>query len=263
MLIDPAQGSREFLQPLRRLGVPCQLRRLDVADFTFRGNGPNGLVKVGVERKRITEITDTIGGDKRFIGRQLPKLLKAHPEFPILIVEGLVRPDRDGRLLRAKIIERTRKRRTPIALFFDDRYARTTYERYHKFLATVRFKARLFVIPTIDEIDTAFVLHALYTWFQKRWADHKSVYRVEEQPTDRAILDERTFRRQTFAQWPGVGWKRSARVSRYFKSVEEGATADERTWMKALGIREGRLTARRLVAILKGKRGESDAEAKG
>ena len=267
LYVDPAIGSREFLRPLVRLGCPAILKHRHCADFTFYGNGPQGRVNVGIERKRVSEITSAIGGDKRFIGRQLPRMLSAYPEFPILIVEGIVRPDVDGTLLTGKVIEQRRGHtipsKHPIVVFYDDRYSRATYERYHKFLATVRLKARLIVIPTVDEIDTAFVVHALYRWFQKDWDAHKSVYRVDEQPADSAILDERTFRRQTFAQWPGVGWKRSARVSRYFKSIAEGAMATEEEWMHALGVKAGRKLARTLVRTLQGTKGESDAAAKG
>lgn len=259
LFIDPAIGSREFLRPLTRLGCPAILKHRHVADFTFYGNGPTGRVHVGIERKRVYEIVGTINGDKRFVGRQLPKLIKAHPQFPILIVEGVVRPDaRDGTLLTGRVIERRGK--DPIVVFRDDRYGRATYERYHKFLATLRLKARLVVIPTIDEADTAFVVHALYGWFQKDWNAHKSAYRVEESPVDSAILDERTFKRQVFAQWPGVGWKRSARVSRFFDSVQEGASADVTLWMQALGIKEGRTIATNLVRVLKGVK---DGHAKG
>lgn len=260
LFVDPANGSREFLTPLIRLGVPAILKHRHVADFTFYGNGPLGRVHVGIERKRIGEITGTIAGDKRFVGRQLPKLLKAHPEFPILIVEGLVKPDFDGTLLKGKMIDRRRDNKPPMVLFYDDRFDRTTYERYQKFLASVRFKARLIVVPTADDVETASLVAAWYRWFDKPWNSHTSVYRVEESGPDSAILDERTFKRQTFAQWPGVGWKRSARVSRYFDSIEEGATADVKQWMAALGVKEGKKTATRLVAMLRGK---GDASAKG
>lgn len=263
LFIDPATGSGDFLRPFLRLGIPAILKHRHVADFTFYGNGPVGRVHVGIERKRISEITGTIAGDKRFVGRQLPKLLKAHPEFPILIVEGVVKPDFDGTLLKGKMIDRHRQRKPPMIVFYDDRFDRTTYERYQKFLATVRFKARLIVVPTADEVETAHLVAAWYRWFEKSWDSHKSVYRVEEQPVDYAILDERTWRRKTFAQWPGVGWKRSARVSRYFTSISEAANADVKTWMAALGVKEGRILATNLVKVLRGTKGESDAEAKG
>lgn len=253
-------GSREFEQPLRRLGLPVRLRVMACGDFAFYGQGPAGLIRVGIERKRIGELVGE-ASRRRFVGRQLPRMVKRY-DYCFLIVEGLTRLDsRDGILQEGKDVH-SRKTGRDMTIWYDAGWGRdaSTYERYVKELLTVRLRAAMHILPTSTASETAYVLHALYRWWQKDWTQHRSHLAVEQAEPDAVLLDERTFRRQTFAQWPGIGWTRSAKVSKYFTSVTAAACATEDEWMQALGIRQGRRIARRLVAML---HGDGDAPAKG
>lgn len=214
MKIAHERGSREFHRPLRKLGVPCKIAQLRFADFSFTGHGPTGLVRVGVERKRVSEITSEVDY-KRFKGHQLPGLIRSY-DFVYVVVEGDVRVDpRDGLLMAGK---------------WEAGYGdRVMYETYQKRLCTLYTKigsvrdgdhaCRVMVWLTKSKIETRHYLHALYGWWQKQWADHKSAYQVEEQKTETAILDSRTWERQIYAQWPGVGWVRSKYFVHAFPTV--------------------------------------------
>lgn len=246
LLVDDRIGSREFHKPLRRMGVPARIQRLTYADFSLYIHGPNGPLHVGVERKTVTEMLGATH-DNRFVGKQLPGLLKTY-DLVVLVVEGFANVDRASGLLMAGKWE---------AGFGPGRHM---YEPYAKFQLTLALKAKLIVWPTKGRIETTHFLHALYRWGLKDWAAHKSAYKVESQAADRLILDERTIKRQTFAQWPGVGWKRSAKVAKYFPSIAVAAHANALEWNRALGIVKGTKTARRLVRVLRGK---ESREAKG
>ena len=57
ILIDSRIGSAE-LAPL--ISTPNILCQLEFADFTFSGNGPAGQVAVGVERKTIMDLLQSM-----------------------------------------------------------------------------------------------------------------------------------------------------------------------------------------------------------
>lgn len=249
------QGSVEFERPLRRLGLPTRVRTMKFGDFAFYGQGPTGTVRVGIERKTIGEM---VGDDsqRRFVGHQLPGLIERY-DYRFLIVEGLTKVDPHwGSLLEGKEVKQGK-----MVVWFEAGWGRgrQTFEHYTKRDLTLRLKAALHVLRSANREETAFLLHALYGWFQKDWKAHKSAFKVEEAQPDAAILDERTMRRKTFNQWPYISWERSARVSRVFRSVTEASNATVEQWMVALNVKEGRRMATEIVAFLHGK--ERDGKA--
>lgn len=253
-------GSREFERPLRRLGVPARVRSMTCGDFAFYGNGPAGVVRVGVERKTVTEMTG-VESRYRYTSRQMWKMLKRY-DYSFLIVEGMTKPDADGILRAGKSVKDGQ-----LTAWFDAGWgrSRTTFEHYKKRELTLRLVCGVHVLLTADQTETAMLLHALYGWFQKPWKDHKSAFNVDTMiPIPPAtILDERTMRRETFAKWPHISWERSARVSRYFRCIADACVATEEEWMRALGVKEGRTMARTLVRFLHGLEDGEEREAKG
>lgn len=238
--VDDRIGSREFHKPLKRMGLPVGPRpvRLSCADFAFTVNGPAGPLRVGVERKTVSEILAAFQ-DRRFAKKQLPRMLAKY-DVVVLVVEGVADVARDGLLMTGKWTS-------------GFGYGNHVYENYAKFQLTLAIKTRVIVWRTKNKTETAHFLHAFYRWGTKRWKDHKSAYVVDSLNPDTLILDERTVKRQVFAQFPGVGWERSRRVSKHFASIQQAVNANEREWMRALGIKEGTKIVRKLVAVLRGK----------
>lgn len=239
--VDDRIGSRELLHPLRRMGLPVRLRRLAFADFAFTGHGPAGPVRVGVERKTVSEIFGCIT-DSRFTGHQLPGLIDAY-DAVWLIVEGPARVDpRSGLLMIG---------RHEVGAGFSR--VRTMYSTYRKFLTTIAVKGGVHVQTTGGFVETQWAIASVYEWWQARWASHQSAYHVEEAQADAAILSERTYARRVAAQLPGVGWVRSKAVSEAFGSIAAMTAATAEEWQRALGIAKGRATAERLVRVCSGK----------
>lgn len=232
-------GSFDFLRHLKREGVPTRVRRLKFADFALTGNGPSGLVRVGIERKTVDEIIGAIL-DNRFTGTQVPGLLASY-DYPILIVEGPSFPDPHSGILMQGRREAGRTRE------------RHLWANYVKFQLTLLFKARLIIWPTRSKTETVQFLGALHGWFHKRWSDHKSCYTIDETRPEQAILDERTVKRRIAAQLPGVAWSRSKTVDEYFPSIEAMFAGDVRQWKAALGVKDGTKTARKIVATIRTK----------
>ena len=166
-------GSREFLRPLTRLGVPARLRSLEYGDFAFYGNGPSGTTRVGIERKKVDELTGE-ASRKRFISRQLPGMIRRYPLFRFVIIEGASRVDLlEGELLTGKDV-RSRKTGRLMTIWLDGQsWGRGyTFERWVKEQMTVRLKGGIHFITTASAEETAHWLHACYRWFQKDWSEH-------------------------------------------------------------------------------------------
>src|SRR5258708_978069 len=123
--------------------------------------------------------------DPRFAGRQLPGLITRY-DHVWLVVEGYTTIDPAAGCLMAGQCE---------AGVGPHRHG---YASYKKYLLTLGIRAALHVECTRNFRETVHFLHALYDWWQKPWTSHKSAYRVEQAEADRAILDERTVRRQMF-----------------------------------------------------------------
>lgn len=243
ILISDMVGSREFERPLRRMGSPVTLRRLKqmpFADFAITmPKGPDGReFTIGVERKTIAEMLGAVQ-DSRFIGHQLPGMITTY-DAVIVVVEGWTRIDRASGCLMMGQWEAG----------FGGRHL---YEPFKKFLITLSMKARVTLEATSNKGETTHFLHALHRWAQKPWSQHRSAYKVESREVDAAILSERTMRRQTFAQWPHVGWHRSKRVSEYFPSVLDAAVAGPREWAAALGMKEAGKIVSDIRRFLRGK----------
>lgn len=262
-MIDIAHeiGSSEFEPHLRRLGLPCRVRHLDSADFAWWGSGPEGECRIGVERKTVSEITGAASRG-RLVGHQLPRMTERY-RFRFLIVEGLTRVDPyDGILEAAKPVKDGR-----MSVWYPAGFGRgATFEGYFKHLMTLQLRAAIHILPTADRTGTAYALHALYRWFQTDWAKHKSHLKVDETHPDEAILDERTLRRQVLAQIPGIGWTRSAHVSKQFEGQPLAdvfrwmASAAPEDWRRVLGFKDGTKTASRIVSVLRSS-GEHEAKA--
>lgn len=241
MLVDDRIGSVEFQQPLRRMGVTARVERLKFADFAVTmPKGPGGRpFHIGVERKTVSEMLGAVQ-DSRFIGRQLPGLCTTY-DAVIVVCEGWTNIDRASGVLMMGKWE---------AGFGGGRHL---YEPFKKFHLTLQLKARVIIEATKNKGETTHFLHALHRWAQKPWSEHRSAYKVESREIDAAILSERTMRRQTFAQWPHVGWQRSKRVSEYFPSVLDAATASGHDWCQALGMKEPGKVVSDIRRFLRGK----------
>lgn len=240
LIVDYRKGSGPFADPLKRMGYPVKVRTLGSADFSFLGNGRQGLAYIGIERKTVSEVVAALTGDKRFRGKQFPAMLESY-DYSYLIIEGNARPDRRSGLLMSGQYEAGHGPRAVM------------YGSYKKFLNTLAVKGRVFLEPTFGFEETLWTVAAIYEWYQKSWASHHSAFEVEETQPDALIFTERTMKRQIAAQLPGVGWARSRQVSEAFPSVKAMINATEAEWRAALGIAKGKKIAKRLVEVLSAK----------
>lgn len=182
ILIDPRAGSGELDPLFNAYDVEHALGQLDFADVMFPGNGPDGDVLVGVERKRLSDMI-TCMRDKRFSGYQLPGLLAGY-EYPYLLVEGIWNVGGSGELVRLN-----GRGWVP---YYNNGSRAVLYRELSSYLASLELRAiaksgePLRVVRTSDPKESVAWLVGLYKNFNdKTWNQHRAhneVYAPVTQP---------------------------------------------------------------------------------
>ena len=239
LIVDRRIGSAELAPVLKTLGARVVIDTLPAADVAWKGLGPSGVCWVGVERKKVSEMLGAMGGNSRFASKQLPRLFDTY-HYPWLLIEGVYKCGRAGELISYGASGFSRQRHG--------------YCEFEHFLMTLEQKAGIRIVNTGGFQETCYWIHALYTWWQKRWADHKSAYRIEEVTPDAAVMQKQSLTRRWAAQLDDVYWVRSQAVDRAFPNALAMAQASEQDWLDIDGI--GQKRARRIYRAIRGLKQE-------
>lgn len=256
ILVDSAKGSWELQSLLQRQGIQTDKASLPYADACFEGNGPDGMVGIGVERKRIQDMLDCID-DGRYTGHQRVGMAHMY-RFNFLILEGYWRPDTRSGLLLFGIPKPDGK------MFWADkspRGQRVMYRKLRRYLISVSL-ARVVVLYTRDIAHTAYDIAELYHWWQKQWRDHKALLamhlgsfaeydgRTDELMTVPTLDRKPSLVRRWAAELSGIGVVKSGEAERIFRTPNALANSDETDWVKIDGVGAG--TAQSVVAEIMG-----------
>lgn len=232
LLVDPAVGSNDLVEPLRALGLDVQASPID-ADIAFEGRGIGGTpVTIGVEYKKLHELVQALRTE-RLQGHQLIKMQAF--DFRWLLIEGEVLLE-GGYLARR--VGRNRLKRLEGSM---------TYHELTRRLLTMQIAAGLQWVIVDDREQTLKFIETLYrTWTDVDQDAHKSHIAIYEPAP---LIPVSQFRR-TVATLPGVGLTLSQRVEDYFPHLREAFSAAPAVWAQIDGI--GTKTATKIVeAILK------------
>jgi ERCC4-type nuclease len=176
MLIDSRERD-SIANECRRLGLPVTVTQIELGtgeyrccpDCLFEGNGPSGACLVGVERKRLGDLINSMK-DRRLSGQQLRNLARV-VDFVFVIVEAVFRPGPGGEIEELQGREwRTFYKHGNVG----DRAA-ISYRQLISYLTTLELCGNVIVRRTSNVRETAAQLVALYGWFnEKRWEQHHS-----------------------------------------------------------------------------------------
>lgn len=252
ILIDPRTGSKDLLEPIRkRVNCDVKLFTLNSGDVAFEGNGPNGRVMVGVERKTIKDMMGSIRSD-RLAGLQLRRMSVEY-DIVYVLVEGIFRPSDDGTLQtwgRVKGQKRGAFVNLTLATKARAHRAQTyRYSEYDKHICTLENKKNVIILRSSSPVETAWQIANRYDWWSKQWEDHQSDEAIKHQAVV-SFMPVSPLRR--FAMdLPGVGWKRSRAVERHFGSIERAVMASAEDWAEVEGIGLG--TGKKLYKVIRDK----------
>jgi ERCC4-type nuclease len=239
--LDSRVGSKELFPALLKRQQPVELTTLPFGDVAFVGRGPSGPEVIGVERKTIRDLAQSLMSD-RLIGHQLPGLVEAY-RFRFLVVEGSYRTGDLGYL------------EIPTAGSWVPLQPRLLATGLHGWLLTLQLRGGIFVQRTRSLDDTAEWLTSLYAWWTgKAWREHRGHLAIGVQP-DASLFIKPSLLRRVASELPGVGLEKSAAVEAAFDSVRAMACAEEARWRSIPGI--GKILSARIVQALTAAPGKS------
>lgn len=242
ILVDVTESAKnrasDRLVDIRKFVTPqslVQSEKLDYGDVAFAGNGPDGPVLIGVEIKSPGDCVQCIQTG-RFAGHQLPGLVETY-HHSWLLVEGEFRPSASG-IMQV----RQWNKATKTWGWYDARYGQAearSYSAFMQWLMTMEVGGGVRIARTNSRMETAAWIAAAYWWWNKPWAQHKSL-RVMSEPEHGKFV-RMTLAARMAAQIPGIGFEKAIDASTHFKTAYAMVTAEESEWQKIKGI--GKKTA--------------------
>lgn len=240
--IDRRAGSVELATIIKAYGsrtaTKTQVVELEFGDFAFAGNGPHGTCKIGVERKTLKDLLNSMRTG-RLAGHQLPGMLRAY-DYCYLVVEGIYRGNPETGLLEHAVRGGWREVRIASSGFM--------HAAVDNYLTSLETQTPIHIRNCATLHDTALFLVNLHQWFQKRWDSHQSCKVIYDPFPARALFQRTSLVRKIAAQLPGIGYTKSAGIEAVFPAVVDMVVADEKDWAKLPGI--DKVLSRRIVRAL-------------
>jgi len=235
--VTTSNNDRDLVQALGTMAIRAPIPHGDCA---FHGVDDEGkAITICVERKKIPDIVKCMG-DGRYM-QQLRQAREAGFTRMVLIIEGRVRPGRDG------ILESTGKGgrwRTVLP--------ETMYSRLNTYLDEVAIFCGVQVKRSMNVKETAAQVKGLWLLYQKPAEEHGSLKQIFTPPAPRiAFLVQPGLVRRVAKELPGIEWALSAGVEKRFKTVAEMVEAPVEAWMEI--PRVGKVIAQRVRAAMHGE----------
>lgn len=236
ILIDDRVGSKEIVPHLEP-GINYELTRLDFADFAFVGQGPDGMVSIGIERKTIGDLLNSMESG-RLSGYQLKGLIESY-DYNYLIVEGFWQCDQVGNL-------NIRRGKRWTSHMFNRQ--QLPYSRFVGYLNTLTMLGNIHPVFLTTLTQTGHWTSKTYHWWQKLWHHHKSHLQFHVDPPARAHIIEPSLFRKMLKELDGVGWDRAEALEKHFANFNEILVGGVKEMCKVPGI--GKVGAQKILKQL-------------
>lgn len=242
ILLDDREDTHRFLPLFKPYGVDVDAAHLECGDFAFAGNGSSGDVMVGIERKTLTDLFNSMR-ERRLQGKQLPRMFNTYsPEHIYLLVEGVWRPGANGVL---EVLDRGGWHG------YSFNRSGIQYGEIVNFLTSLTVLGNVKVLRSQSDMETAALVSWLYKWYAKPYEQHKTLVDVYAPlplvQTHKYCFREPTLVERVAAQLPGIDSKARA-VGKHFKTVKEMVNAKEKEWLAVDGV--GKTIARKVKTAI-------------
>lgn len=240
--VDPREGSRDLIAPLRSLGLTVEPETLEYADVAFTGHGPDGPCRVGIEYKSLGDLLNSMRNG-RLAGHQLPGMAQ-HYQFVVLVIRGVWREGANG-MVEEGMRGGWRELRLGTTSF--------SWRELSGYMDTLEFIGGVHVRRCNGVGEVCSTVKGLYNWFGKPWEDHGSQNAIFSAPNPgNVFLYKPSLLRRVAKELPGVGWDRSREIEKAFASVIDLCCANRKVLEEIPGI--GKITARRIINALSGEK---------
>lgn len=225
--VDDRIGSKDLLRLLPK--GTAQLTRLKFGDLCWIGNGPAGPIPVGVERKRLTDLVNSMYTD-RLASHQLPGMLR-HYRRIYLVIEGIFQVQEDGLVY----VWGGRKSWKPL---MTGTRGKVMASQVWGFLQTLAEMSGVQIVRTQNARETAAWAYCTARWWEKEYAKHESHMGIKHD-VQFTLRKQVPLRMRIAAELPGIGVKRCRKVADHFGSVREMVLATKADWAAIDGIGDG------------------------
>lgn len=229
ILVDYHKGSIELMSLINGYGVKAERADLKFGDFMFEGNGPRGIMGVGIERKSLHDMLNCID-DAHYSGHQLGGMAKMYG-CSILIVEGLWRPHDGNGLLMEGFVNKESKLAWG---FCRPGSATVMYSKIRRYLFSVSL-ANVIVCYTRDQAHTAYDITEWYHYFQKKWSEHTALMQLQK-PNLPYLMGKPSLVRRWANELEGVGVTLSEVAEKRFERPIDLANSNIEEWLEVPGI---------------------------
>lgn len=209
ILVDDRVGSKELFPLIKSPKVRCHL---DFADFAFGGNGPEGPINIGVERKTVEDLMSSMRSG-RLSGHQIIGMRKEYDRIYVLIERPVRCNPKTGLLESAKYWQ---KRWRPVG-HGKKRYLAKNFWNY---INSLQMIAGITVVYTHTKTESARWIDSTFMWWNKEWSDHQS-HEMTYDPGLFAQLRKPNLTTRVAMQFQGVGSKLAKRIGERFKTPKE------------------------------------------
>jgi ERCC4-type nuclease len=222
--------------------------RLLCGDICFDGQGPKGISSIGIERKRLGDMLNSIRSG-RYSGGQLPQMLNFY-DHSYLFIEGYYRCGYDGSL------EQLQTRAHDMAPALGGGWVPMRlgsqiirYTELDHFICTLQSKTPVKIRTSINPHETCAQIISLYTHYLEPWDSHHS-HESLHVPQSLVTVGKAGLVRKWAADLSGIGWQRSGAVAVKFRTGLELASAGPEEWATIPGI--GKTLAHRAFDQIRG-----------
>lgn len=243
ILVDSRVGSKELVPHLTKMNIPCVVTELEFGDFAFEGNGRKGTVMIGIERKTVGDMLDSMHSG-RFSGHQLNGLLTMY-DAQYLFVEGRYRPNSTT----GQLEEWSWKLMRWVSAGPMSR--RIQYRELDNFLNSIEMQRDVRIRRSESLWETGVMVANLYRLWQKQWDNHVSHLGYHVVESQRAYLNPPSLCERWAKELSGIGVRIAPKVAKALGTGWDLARATEEDLVNA-GL--GKALAKKVWTEIRGKR---------
>lgn len=224
--IDYREGSKELVPVLSRMGVKVKEEYLAFGDVQFLGKGPEGLLLIGIEYKKLSDLMQSLM-DNRLLGHQLPGMMNAY-DVNYLLVEGVYSCAEDAGISYLNGRNQWKHHKSQLL-----------YGNLRKWMSTISMLYGVQILETANLLSTAVQVASIYDWWQTPYLNHGSSFYIH-QPNMRRSLRIPSGIMKVASTFPGVGNEKLDAIEEKFKSIRKMVNSDSKDWQDIKGIGKGR-----------------------
>lgn len=204
---------------------------LEYGDIQILGNGPDGGMSVGMERKKVRDLITSITSG-RLSGHQIPGMTASY-DVVYLLIEGEWRREESG-AIKVKMGNSWKR------AHFGKRVVK--WEDVWTWLTTMEIMTGCKVKCVSGIEETVRMLAVMDRWASKEWNRHKGHEMKRKNPAWLVPGKKPSLVRRVAEELPGIGQDRAKEVEKVFGCVKTMVNADIKEWLAIPGI--GKATAK-------------------